>query len=488
MAAITRHRPRAATKHNASNARGGYARPRCARARVVTPVAGDRPGAREWIAAWRNKAAPTTTSASASSSSAGKEDSDGGGENAAVGRKKMEKDAASWIADWRKRNDYDNAGNGASPVAATGNGAAAAAATPAVAVEKVKAEPEAAPVKKEKEKKSLKIVFGAEGRKIEDTEDTENEADDEAQVEAPVMALATTAATSTAVATMGTAAEEEKAEPGAAEEYLRSLPGISAPFGYFDPLGLSSKTCKSVSEAKFWREAELMHARTAMMAVVGVIFAEKLPVLNNFFDEDVVGPAVTHWGQAPRAWLVSLGLIVSIFEIVRADRGFVEPGRSDAPGEQYSDGVQLLQMREDHVAGNADFDPWGLRKIFASDKKKRLEWSFDFRPGYRYPVTKRVSTSIEDNFRLMQTRELNNGRLAMIAIIAIFTQEVLYNEGFDYDYIHVKPCLTPASCSKLAEPNKPVPKPKTKLFAPVAAVETNVASTMPPDVVLEAPM
>lgn len=197
-------------------------------------------------------------------------------------------------------------------------------------------------------------------------------------------------------------------------------------------------------------------------------------MLNNFFEDDVVGPAVTHWGQAPRGWLVALGLIVAITEVIRADRGFVEPGKNDGP---YPEGVKIFEMRDEHVAGNADFDPWGLRDVFASDSKRRLQWTFDFRPGFRYPVTERVETTIEDNFKLMQTRELNNGRLAMLAIMAVFTQEELYGKPFDYDFIHVESCLTPASCTKLVEGT-----------TAAAASKVDVAAEMmPPSVVQEAP-
>ena len=228
-----------------------------------------------------------------------------------------------------------------------------------------------------------------------------------------------------------------------AQAYMRSLPGVSDPLGFFDPLSLS-KQCKTISEAKFFREAELMHCRTAMMAVVGVIFAEKLPVLNNFFTNDVLGPAVTHVEQAPNTPLVLLALFTSITEVIRAENGWVKPNKSVRP---YRDG--MLNLRDDHEPGDYNFDPWNLKKVFCEDETKKYEIKFNFTPGERYPVVKRTETLYQpDAFRSMQTKELNNGRLAMIAILAILTQESLYQTQFDYDYIHLESCLTPAACTR----------------------------------------
>ena len=67
-----------------------------------------------------------------------------------------------------------------------------------------------------------------------------------------------------------------------------------------------------------------MHGRVSMMAVLGFFFGEKLPLLNNFFEEDVVGPAVNHWQQAPAAPLIALSLITGVTEFIRADKGWVE--------------------------------------------------------------------------------------------------------------------------------------------------------------------
>ena len=124
------------------------------------------------------------------------------------------------------------------------------------------------------------------------------------------------------------------------------------------------------------------------MQVLGFFFGEKLPLLNNFFAEEVTGPAVNHWQQAPGLPLIALTLITGISEFIRADKGWVPPT------------VARFTIRDEYTPGDLGFDPLGLK-----------------------PDT-------PESLKLMQTRELNNGRLAMIAIMGIMTQEELFGSVF----------------------------------------------------------
>ena len=211
-------------------------------------------------------------------------------------------DAKTWIENWRQNN-------GAAEVAVTEMAQPFQTTT-------------------EKKKKSLRIFFEAAGRKKDPAQKTKVSSSDDDR--SPSTALITMNASTAVVAPEGVGDGAVTEPAGSAAAYMRSLPGIAAPLGFWDPLNLTDQ-CKTVSDVKFFREAELMHARTAMMAFVGVLFGEKLPALNNFFEKNVSGPAVTHWSQVDPAWLVALGLLVSTAEIIRADRGWVEPSMSRKP-------------------------------------------------------------------------------------------------------------------------------------------------------------
>jgi hypothetical protein len=50
---------------------------------------------------------------------------------------------------------------------------------------------------------------------------------------------------------------------------VKELPGITAPFGFFDPLNLSAKL--DATETSRFRECEIKHGRVAMLAFVGIL-------------------------------------------------------------------------------------------------------------------------------------------------------------------------------------------------------------------------
>lgn len=158
-----------------------------------------------------------------------------------------------------------------------------------------------------------------------------------------------------------------------------NLPGAVAPLGFFDPLGLSVKA--DGNTLKRYREAELHHGRVSMLAVVGILASESV----------VKGPAITHLDQTPKALWVILLFTVAFVEIVRAQIGWVDP--EDVPFDQPG------MLRSGYVPGDLGFDPLGFAPQDALE------------------------------FKVMQTKELQNGRLAMIAAAGAMVQEVVDKKG-----------------------------------------------------------
>lgn len=156
------------------------------------------------------------------------------------------------------------------------------------------------------------------------------------------------------------------------------LPGMSAPMGFFDPLGFSKD--KELVGVKRLREAEIMHGRVAMMATIGYLIGENTPTIAYGFAHPTI--ANNQIPEVPGTVLFPFFLTINIIEALRASKGWVEPGLGP-----------LFTLRENYYPGDLGFDPLGLKP---SD-----------------PVA----------FANMQTKELNNGRLAMIAAAGMCVQE-----------------------------------------------------------------
>ncbi|CAM9483362.1 unnamed protein product [Ascophyllum nodosum] len=168
--------------------------------------------------------------------------------------------------------------------------------------------------------------------------------------------------------------------------YLGTLPG--APFGdgkIFDPLGLSDGAAPS--EIKKWREAEIKHGRVAMLAALGILVAEQYHPF--FMGPDYVGPAVSHFqeitAQYPKFWVFSL-LGMAFIEYNTIAKAFETPSTVTGEGG----------LKKDYSPGDLGFDPLGLKP------------------------------QDEEELRVIQTKELNNGRLAMIGVAGMLVQELVH--------------------------------------------------------------
>ena len=167
----------------------------------------------------------------------------------------------------------------------------------------------------------------------------------------------------------------------------KTLPGVLLPLGFFDPLGFTNGA--SIDTVKRYREAELIHGRVSMLAVVGFLVGEQVTGYNPIFNREITGPAITHLKQLPVEVLAAMVIVIGTIEIDRAVVGFVEPDRASFPG----------LLRKSYEPGNVGFDPLCFRP-----KKPR-------------------------ELLVMQTKEISNGRLAMLAAAGIMLQEVVDGKG-----------------------------------------------------------
>jgi len=175
------------------------------------------------------------------------------------------------------------------------------------------------------------------------------------------------------------AGEVAEAEPTPPKFSVRDLPGISAPLGFFDPLNF----CEDATEGKikFYREVELKHGRVAMLASLGFLVGEQFHPL---FGGDIDVPSYIAFQETPLQtfWpaVVALISIVEVFSVFSFNSPF--------GGEPWS-------VRSDYESGDLGFDPLGLKPADALE------------------------------FKEMATKEINNGRLAMIAIAGMVVQELV---------------------------------------------------------------
>jgi len=160
------------------------------------------------------------------------------------------------------------------------------------------------------------------------------------------------------------------------------LAGVSAPMNYFDPLGFS--TTVDAGKLLFYREVELKHGRIAMLAALGILVGEQYHPL---FGGDIDVPAYVAFQQTPleKFWLAVVAAIAipetfSVQTFQDIDEGRPQGG--------------WWKIKTDHVPGDLGFDPLGLKP---TDPKE---------------------------LKTMQTKELNNGRLAMIAVAGMIAQEI----------------------------------------------------------------
>jgi len=148
------------------------------------------------------------------------------------------------------------------------------------------------------------------------------------------------------------------------------LIGAIPPAGFFDPAGFAKKA--TPEKLARYRECEIMHGRFAQMATLGLIVPEKLAAGDNW-GEDFLGPsnsALSVFEETP----VLVGGTILLFSALETLRLI-----QTVPGDRVNAGIEGLGPRPD-------------------DPEEFLEY---------------------------QLRELQNGRLAMLAFAGIIAQELV---------------------------------------------------------------
>jgi len=166
------------------------------------------------------------------------------------------------------------------------------------------------------------------------------------------------------------------------EGFCLDLPGALAPMGQWDPAGFTSQA--SDNDIRRYREAETQHGRVAMLAVIGFLVAESWHPLF----ADVTGPAIDHLTQVRQEYpaFFEIGaLVIGGLEVNRALVGWAFPDSREKAG----------LLNEDYYPGDVGFDPLGLKPTDPAE------------------------------FAEMQTKELQNGRLAMLAAAGFLAQELV---------------------------------------------------------------
>lgn len=167
------------------------------------------------------------------------------------------------------------------------------------------------------------------------------------------------------------------------------MPGALAPMGFWDPLGFAEKADEAA--LKKYREAEVTHGRVAMLAVIGFLVGEKVEGSTFLFDSQITGSAIDQFPQVPVGWDLLIVAFIGTAELYRSKVGWVDPAdaKYDQPG----------LLRDDYYPGDIGFDPLGLKP------------------------------TDPEEFNIMQTKELQNGRLAMLAAAGFLAQEAVDHQG-----------------------------------------------------------
>ncbi|CAM9277203.1 unnamed protein product [Choristocarpus tenellus] len=143
--------------------------------------------------------------------------------------------------------------------------------------------------------------------------------------------------------------------------------GASAPLGFFDPMGFSKGPVERLNN---YREAELKHGRIAMLAVTGWLTQESYhPLYNGGLSSNPLKAAFELPAEGWAQIIAFIGLMEFVISKIKSSPGYI--------------------------------------------------------PGDYLGTTDLVDGEADPNWVSFQTKELNNGRLAMFAIMGLITHNML---------------------------------------------------------------
>merc|ERR1712048_414510 len=156
------------------------------------------------------------------------------------------------------------------------------------------------------------------------------------------------------------------------------LKGAYPPLGFWDPAGLSTDI--SPGRLAYYREAELKHGRVCMSSTLGILVAEKYhPLFGGEVDVPAVGMLKSV--ELTYFWPALLALAGGV-ELIKGFERFeiTEEGRV---------------LKDGLIPGDIGYDPLGIKDTFSE----------------------------EDD---IEGKELLNGRLAMVSLLGIISQELVF--------------------------------------------------------------
>ena len=153
--------------------------------------------------------------------------------------------------------------------------------------------------------------------------------------------------------------------------------GLDA-FGFFNDI--------DQAEAQRYADVEITHGRIAMLASLGFLVGEQVEGSAFLFDANITGPAIDHFQQVPGTFWGLLGAVIFTIEANRVQTAWQNPFEAD----------KLFLLKDDYTPGDYNFDPLKL------SAGKDDVWLND-----------------------MKLKEVNNGRVAMVAISGMVAQELV---------------------------------------------------------------